>query len=88
MAVVAQLDLLVCNDTGVMHMADALGVRLVAVFGPGDPSFIGPRGGGGVLARPCAGRPCFDHCSQPDAAQCLKAILVDEVGMAVEQGLK
>jgi heptosyltransferase-2 len=43
---------LVCNDTGVMHVGAAVGVPLVAVFGPTDPAewkpvgqrFVGVRG--------------------------------------------
>jgi ADP-heptose:LPS heptosyltransferase len=35
---------LVCNDTGLMHMAAALGVPTVAVFGPTVPSIYRPPG--------------------------------------------
>ena len=41
-AVVSHLDLLVTNDSGPMHLAAALGVRCVALFGPTDPRFFGP----------------------------------------------
>ncbi len=85
MAVVAQLDLLVCNDTGVMHMAHGLGVPLVAVFGPGDPSFIGPRDHGAVVIRPCAHRPCFDRCRQAVKMDCLDAVSLDDVWRVVEK---
>jgi ADP-heptose:LPS heptosyltransferase len=37
-------DLLVCNDSGPMHLADALGVPLVAVFERGNPQWFGPSG--------------------------------------------
>lgn len=39
-----QCDALVCNDTGVMHLAAALDVPLVALFGPEDPSLWKPVG--------------------------------------------
>jgi ADP-heptose:LPS heptosyltransferase len=32
----------VSNDTGVMHLANALGVPLVALFGPTNPVRTGP----------------------------------------------
>lgn len=38
--------LLVTNDSGPMHMAAALGVPLVAPFGPATPDRTGPRGRG------------------------------------------
>lgn len=34
--------LFISNDSGPMHMANALGVPVVAVFGPTDPSLTGP----------------------------------------------
>ncbi|HUF63495.1 MAG TPA: glycosyltransferase family 9 protein [Verrucomicrobiales bacterium] len=34
--------LMICNDTGGMHLANALGVPLVAVFGPTNPIRTGP----------------------------------------------
>jgi heptosyltransferase-2 len=35
-------DRFLCNDTGVMHMAGALGVPTVALFGPTDPTLWKP----------------------------------------------
>jgi len=40
--VIGQLDLLITNDSGPMHIAAALGIRLVAIFGPEDPKRLGP----------------------------------------------
>jgi ADP-heptose:LPS heptosyltransferase len=34
--------LTVCNDSGPMHIAAALGVPVVAMFGPTDPALTGP----------------------------------------------
>ena len=39
-----QAQLLVSNDTGVLHIAAALGRPVVALFGPTAPSFTGPLG--------------------------------------------
>jgi ADP-heptose:LPS heptosyltransferase len=41
-AAIAQLDLLVCNDTGAAHMAAAVGTPSVVIFGPGRPAQWGP----------------------------------------------
>ena len=36
-------DLVLCNDTGVMHVSVAAGARTLAVFGPTDPKRWAPR---------------------------------------------
>ena len=36
------LDVLACNDSGAMHLANAIGVPVVAIFGPTDPAVTGP----------------------------------------------
>ena len=41
-ALLQRADRFVCNDTGVMHMAGALRVPTVALFGPTDPSLWQP----------------------------------------------
>ncbi len=41
-ALLQQADRFLCNDTGVMHMAGAVGVPTVALFGPTDPSLWKP----------------------------------------------
>ena len=41
-AVLSRLDLLLTNDSGTMHIADAMGVKLVAVYGPTNPARTGP----------------------------------------------
>ena len=42
--VIEQLDLFVTGDTGPMHLANAVGTPIVAVFGPSDPARYAPRG--------------------------------------------
>jgi ADP-heptose:LPS heptosyltransferase len=41
-AVLARAERFLCNDTGVMHIAGALGVRTVALFGATDPALWKP----------------------------------------------
>jgi heptosyltransferase-2 len=36
-AIISQCDLLICNDTGIMHLGASVGLPLVAIFGPTDP---------------------------------------------------
>jgi ADP-heptose:LPS heptosyltransferase len=42
MALMTQCDVIVCNDSGPMHIADALGVPVVAIFEVGNPKWFGP----------------------------------------------
>ena len=53
---------LVCNDTGTMHLAAALGTPVVALFGPTSPTTFGPLG---EEHRVIQGRahcsPCWPH---------------------------
>lgn len=44
MAFIGSWDLLICNDSGPMHIAYALGFPVVAVFTTGNPKSYGPSG--------------------------------------------
>jgi lipopolysaccharide heptosyltransferase II len=85
----------VANDSGAMHLAGALGVPLVAIFGPTDERVTAPLGGSAddgrgaepdvlthpVFCRPCMLRDCpIDH-------RCMKRITVDAVFDAVMRRL-
>jgi heptosyltransferase-2 len=86
MALLDRCRLLVCNDSGIMHLAASLQVPLVALFGPQSPVKFGPWGKSCRVvysAFPCS--PCkqkfFTECEpssrmRPD---CIEAIKVDEV---------
>ncbi len=67
-ALLGRARLVVVNDTGPMHIANALGVPVVAVFGPTDPAATGPlRPPAAILKKdvacwPCLYRVCpYDH---------------------------
>ena len=36
------LDVLICNDSGAMHLANSLGTPTIALFGPTNPNITGP----------------------------------------------
>jgi ADP-heptose:LPS heptosyltransferase len=48
-ALVKRADWVISNDSGPMHLAAALGVRVFAIFGPTDPRLFGPYPIGGPL---------------------------------------
>ena len=60
MTTLCGLSALLTNDTGTMHLADFLGVPLVAVFGSTEPAFTGPRGPRSrVIRHQVECSPCF-----------------------------
>ena len=58
-ALLSELDVLVSGDTGVAHLAAALGTPVVTLFGPTDPRLSAPRGPVAVLTHPVPCAPCF-----------------------------
>ena len=42
--VLEESDVYVGNDSGITHLAAAVGIPVVALFGPSDPDMWGPRG--------------------------------------------
>jgi heptosyltransferase-2 len=68
MALLHACELVVSNDSGLLHVADALGVPSVALFGPTDPARTAPRSEKSVVVRetvdccPCELHECpIDH---------------------------
>jgi heptosyltransferase-2 len=86
-ALIKPCRLFLTNDTGPMHIAAALGVPLVAIYGPTDPVTTAPFGKGHELIRkpvdcsPCLLRECpIDH-------RCMQGITVDMVYEAAAKQL-
>jgi len=82
--VLARLSVLVCNDSGPMHLAAAVGIRAVALFGPTDPRRTGPLGDRHlVLSRDLNCAPCPARCCPVGSATCLRELPVDRAERAV-----
>lgn len=58
--------LFIGGDTGPMHLAAALGVPVVGIFGPTDPARNGPFGTRSVVLRSPASTTSYSHTFQPD----------------------
>jgi heptosyltransferase-2 len=76
--------LFLTNDSGAMHIASALGIPSVTVFGPTDETATGPLGPAARLVRepvecaPCLLRECpIDH-------RCMTRVTADRVVLAAE----
>ena len=65
-ALVNQSSLIVGLDTGLLHLAAALGVPLVAIYGASDPLKTGPRGDG--IIKRCGSKNCFPSPDDVKAA--------------------
>jgi lipopolysaccharide heptosyltransferase II len=50
-AILQHCTCMITNDSGPMHIAAALGVHVVAIFGPTNPSLQGPVGGPSLILR-------------------------------------
>ena len=86
-ALMERLSLFITNDSGAMHVASAMGVRIVAVFGSTDWIRTPPWSDRALLVRkPIACAPCMlRDC--PHEHECMTAIEVSDVLEAVEKQL-
>ncbi len=80
-AVLARAALLVSLDTGATHLAAAVGTRVVALFGPGDPRIWAPAGPGHAALQ--GSNPDCYGCKRPTCFRerhfCMEAIGADAV---------
>ena len=84
-ALLKRLDVLVTTDSGPMHLAAALGVPVVALFGPTNHRRTGPYGAHHrVICAPVDCRPCYRRECDRDP-RCMTAIRVETVCEAVEE---
>jgi heptosyltransferase II len=83
-------DVVVSNDSGLMHVAAALGTPTVALFGPTDPRICGPLNPlAAILEAPSPGH--CQHCDRSDCGNVLhrrvEDISLDRVVAAVQAEL-
>lgn len=94
-AIIARLDAFISNDSGLMHIAAAMGIPTVAILGPTNPNFIHPWHVKHRVARldlPCS--PCFYYSPRPlycklnNSYRCLAELKAETVADAVTSLLK
>lgn len=80
-SLIKQFHVLVTGDTAPLHIAHALGIPTVALFGPTDPRrHIAGLNGTSVLTRRLPCQPCYKGaCCYSENLACLRRIGVDEV---------
>jgi heptosyltransferase I len=85
-ALTRRASLFIGGDTGPMHLAAALGVPVVGIFGPTDPARNGPFGTTSIVLRSPASNTTYSHVSRPDDG--LLEISVEQVVAAARQLLE
>ncbi len=75
-----QCSLVLTNDTGTMHLAAALGVPTVSIFGSTEPVLTGPLGDRHIIVRNhVACSPCFKRECPFGHYDCMNGVLVEQV---------
>lgn len=83
MALIKRCALFITLDSGPLHIAQALGVPVVALFGPSDPRVSGPLEGPAIVLKkeydcsPCGRSPC------PYQIACMESIQIADILKAV-----
>jgi heptosyltransferase-2 len=88
MALIERCELFITNDSGLMHVAAALNVPLVAVFGSTNPVATGPLGLNSKVVQaavPCS--PCLNSECPEGHLKCMDQIDVDRVFDVVKEML-
>jgi heptosyltransferase-2 len=85
LALIKRCRLFVSNDSGLMHVAAALNVPTVAIFGSTDPVATGPRGKNArIVKKDMECSPCLrPEC--PVGYRCLLSVQPDDVWRAMEE---
>jgi ADP-heptose:LPS heptosyltransferase len=93
-AIIRRCQLFITNDTGPMHIAAAVGTKVIAIFGSSCEHRFGPWKVGNVISTNLACRPCnrghvLDRCERCiyDEPRCLLDLSVDTVFRQADQVL-
>jgi ADP-heptose:LPS heptosyltransferase len=88
-AVLSLCEVVVSNDSGLMHLAGGVGARVVSIFGPTSPDLgFAPLALGAVVSLEARCSPCSYHGNRPcryPRAFCLEDIKPNEVLAVVER---
>lgn len=89
-ALLKRCDLLIGVDTAALHIAAAVGIPTVGIFGPSDPMTWAPRGTShAVVTRKCACQPCREKgCQGSEFSRCLDELDSETVLSIVETMLE
>ncbi len=78
--------LVISNDSGLMHLAAALKIPQIAIFGSTDPEATGPLNPNAIiLKKELSCSPCFERTCKYGHYNCLKSIAVEEVISSISE---
>jgi len=87
-ALISQCDIFITNDSGPMHMASALFVPVVAIFGSTDETVTGPLGEGHrIINKKLTCAPCLKRECPEGHLRCMTEITTDDVFNTVKEVL-
>lgn len=84
MALISICNAFLTNDSGPMHIASALGIPIVALFGSTNEVKTGPYGGGRVIHKHVECSPCYKRVCPIDF-RCMRNISAEEVYQQLHQ---
>lgn len=82
-AAISHCSAIITNDSGPLHLAAALAVPSVSIFGPTDPGRTVIPGATRVIRKPIGCQPCYQRECPLRHHRCMTEISVDEVYTAV-----
>jgi len=93
MALATQCDLFIGNDSGPLHIASAVGIPVVGLYGPNLPEIVGPAAQSSdniVIYKQKECSPCMQNSVEvearcPQRERCMDLIYVDEVMQAAKE---
>ena len=83
MALIQTCHLFLTNDSGPMHVASALGIPLIALFGSTSDTTTGPYNGGRVIHKHVSCSPCYRR-ECPIDFRCMTRIEIQEVYQEIQ----
>lgn len=83
-SVISNCDVILTNDSGPMHIADAVGTPIVALFGSTSEVVTGPYRSGTLIHKHVDCSPCYQRTCPIDF-RCMKRIEADEVYEALHK---
>ena len=78
-AAISHCSIVVTNDSGPLHLATALAVPSVSIFGPTDPGRTVIPGASRVVSKPFACQPCYKRDCPLMHHRCMSEITVEDV---------